>query len=750
MDAAKHSTEHDGRLLLTLAIAVLAGASATALGRVFEGPAPAARLVLAGGAAVLVGTLLERRHVALSLTVATVGLLTLLGLTVFPRTTWFGLPTMETVQTLARALGRVGQHAGEQKAPVEAIPSIFSASLIGVWCAAYASHLLAARAGSPVLALLPPAAILGFTGIVLDGGPELGHAGAFLVASMAVLFAAGLRDLRLWGPVLPRRPRQSLRIAGGPVGRRARWLGAGALAGALLLPGILPGYGSDPVIDVDGRGGRVAISPLVDIRPSLRRTEPIELFTVRAERAAYWRLFTVDRFTGRLWISTEEEGIQGSTVVQGRETLPEEGSRGRGRALRQEFTITGLGGSHFPAAYVPWSVDLPAAARYDPVRGTLASVEGAMPRDVRYSVVSSVLSPAAAELDRPFDFSGVPDRYRDLPSDLPPAVTQLAEELTAGTRSPFRQALALQSYLRSFEYDEAFPAGHGTDDLLYFLEQRRGYCEQFSATMAVFLRALGYPARVAVGFTPGTRDPSGVYRVTTDEAHAWTEMYFPGYGWLAFEPTPTRANPVAASYLDASVIIGGSEPDGRLDPPIPGASGNRAGQLEHFERRTRGTFGEGGIDPEGLPAEQRPGWLLPALGLLGLVLLAVAAVPTAKAIRRRRRLRRARTPDQLVLAAFGMFEGHAADLGLGRRPDETLEEYRVRLRAAVRFSDGHLERLTGLAARALYSDRPSTPEEAVGALQDARAGRLDLRRHVGRPRALVGAVRPYPPDGLSG
>lgn len=745
MDTSSRTTGSDGRILLTLALVVLSGITGAAFGMMFDGTAPAARLVLAAAAAVLVGALLERRHLALSLGAAVLGLLMTVGVVVFPRTLLFGMPTAETVGALARALGRVGRHAVEQTTPAQPLPSLFSASLIALWAASYASHALAARAGSAILAVIPPAGLLAFTSVVLEEGPHPTYAGAFLAAAIAVLFAARIGDLRIWGPVLPHRSRQSLRMAAGSIGRRARLLALMATAGALLLPGILPGFGSEALIDVHGRGKRVAISPLVDIRPNLQRRTAVELFRVEAERPSYWRLFALERFTGRLWVSDDD--AEQDVVVEGRQALPSDPRTRAGRLLEQEFTISGLGGENLPAAFAPVGADVPVPTRYDTTLGTLAVGDGIPSGGFTYSVTSDVIAPIPEELDREFDLSSVPDRYMRLPKDLPPVVGRFAREITAGARSPYRKALAVQNYFRNFTYDDEFRAGHGVDDLLYFLEARRGYCEQFSAAMAVFLRSLGYPARVAVGFTPGIRDSSGRYRVTTDEAHAWTEMYFPGYGWLAFEPTPSRDNPAGASYQNLPIALParGAPPVGEVARvQYGGRTTLQNSRLDFVERRLAG--GGVGTDPEALDDAGGRGWVAPSLGAALLALLVLGGMPAVKTARRRRLLRRARSPRERVLAAFEVFERGAADLGLGRRDQETLDEYRARLRSAIRFSDGQLERLTGLAAVTLYSGRQPDREEAERALADARALAGDVRKEVGRVRVLTGAIRPYPPD----
>ncbi len=78
------------------------------------------------------------------------------------------------------------------------------------------------------------------------------------------------------------------------------------------------------------------------------------------------------------------------------------------------------------------------------------------------------------------------------------------------------------------------------DTVEYFLfEQRRGYCEQFASSLAVMACSIGIPARVATGYVPGEYNPfTGLHEVRANDAHAWVEVYFPGYGWSTFDPTP--------------------------------------------------------------------------------------------------------------------------------------------------------------------------------------------------------------------
>src|ERR671920_257850 len=119
----------------------------------------------------------------------------------------------------------------------------------------------------------------------------------------------------------------------------------------------------------------------------------------------------------------------------------------------------------------------------------------------------------------------------------------LASRLTEGTTNPYGAVLKMNQYLKeTYPYDLSIPPQNREMDAVeYFLfEQRRGYCEQFSSSLAVMARSLGIPARVATGYAPGEYNPfTGYYDVRASDAHAWVEVYFPGYGWSTFDPTPS-------------------------------------------------------------------------------------------------------------------------------------------------------------------------------------------------------------------
>ena len=151
----------------------------------------------------------------------------------------------------------------------------------------------------------------------------------------------------------------------------------------------------------------------------------------------------------------------------------------------------------------------------------------------------------------------------------------------AGATTPFEMAQALARYLNtdsSFRYATSapVPASADRDFVDFFLfdpNGRIGYCEYYATTMAVLARTLGIPSRVAVGYAPGALvdSPGGigdrVYQVREENAHAWAEIYFPGYGWERFEATQTispivrpRGEPVVPTPSSSGGPSAGSDP----------------------------------------------------------------------------------------------------------------------------------------------------------------------------------------------
>jgi transglutaminase-like putative cysteine protease/uncharacterized membrane protein len=152
-------------------------------------------------------------------------------------------------------------------------------------------------------------------------------------------------------------------------------------------------------------------------------------------------------------------------------------------------------------------------------------------------------------------------RYLQLPSRLDRRVGELAAQIAAGATADFQKTKLIESYLQTkFSYTLELPSSSPDDPVAYFLFQRKkGHCEYFASSMAIMLRTQGIPSRVVNGFRGGEfNSVTGSYIVRARDAHSWVEAYFPGTGWVAFDPTPASAEPATTAltrlyfYLDAA------------------------------------------------------------------------------------------------------------------------------------------------------------------------------------------------------
>jgi len=761
------------RLLGLAAVAGLSVATALAFGRVFTGRQATVELVAAALASVAIATLFERRGLLLATLASLIGLALAITWIVLPQTAWYGLPSIRTLRAIGRSLEFVGQQARVRVAPTPALPPLMLAAVTAVWTAAFSSHALAIRAGSPLLAILPPIALVGFADTVLEDGARPFYAIVLLAAALAVVFADGVRRVRQWGPVWSGSRTRRL----GTSVRGSRSVAFAVIAAAVLVPGLLPGFRSAPLVDFATSGDEGSgLDPFIGIHAQLTEDRPVrDLFEVTTPDPQYWRSFTLDEFDGEGWRSSDPDGSESGQTLTVPTVLPQPTSYAPPSGFEDQpytFTVlTDFDASHgLPMAQTPEQItgDL-GDLTWDPSRGQ-ALVDGGLDAGLGYTVRSRVVVPTPEQLGQVSNLTYLQyGQWTRLPGDdvLDPRVKEIAEAWTAGADSDYDRVLAIQRHFhgKGFHYSTDVDVADDPDALLTFLTQTKsGFCQQFATAMAVLVRELGLPARVAVGYQQGTLQDDGKYLVQSDDAHAWVEVFFEGYGWLQFEPTPghgTHPNAEPGTYLNP--VESSNNPDGTTtnpdDPNGPGGGGGAgcvaAADLTPGERQVRCQAegrpqrGPGQFVPipsAGATTQDGSGYSVPYrlifLGLLIALGVLLIVVPIAKSAWRRRLLRRSREPRDHVLAAYRVFDGEAADLGLGRREGETLDEHRARLAAAIAFSDGHLGRLTTQAARAAYAPDPPTPEEARASVDDAHRAINELRKDAGMIRRIVGTYRP--------
>ncbi|HEY9089732.1 MAG TPA: transglutaminase domain-containing protein [Anaerolineaceae bacterium] len=211
--------------------------------------------------------------------------------------------------------------------------------------------------------------------------------------------------------------------------------------------------------------------------------------------------------------------------------------------LRQEFDILSQHDEILFAANQPVQAMNGTAIQYRTLDET-ALLTGSVSQ---YSVSSWVTHVSASDLRAVTEQPSEPvlSIYLQVPETLPDRVSQLAARIVAGSETQLDKAMRIQEYLRAtYAYaTDVEPAAAGADFVDHFLfESQTGYCTHFASAMAVMLRTQGIPARVASGFATGEYDfDHAAYRVIESNAHAWVEVYFAGYGWVEFEPTPSMA-----------------------------------------------------------------------------------------------------------------------------------------------------------------------------------------------------------------
>jgi hypothetical protein len=231
-----------------------------------------------------------------------------------------------------------------------------------------------------------------------------------------------------------------------------------------------------------------------------------------------------------------------------------------------------------------------------------------------------------------------------VPGGMSPAIKETAIEVTSQATTAYDKALALQRWFTregGFTYSTSVKSGADVDYIAEFLDERVGYCEQFAGAMAIMARTLGIPSRVAVGFTQGAKDNTGMWHVTVRDAHAWPELWFDGVGWARFEPTPRSGGTVLTPAYARSTDATGSQ--------VPELRPFR--DLEGFTPSTGATSGS---DRTVVPY---------VLMTLALVALAAACWPMARRrIRRRGRLHRRDYAD-VVEGAWSEIADLAVDFG---------------------------------------------------------------------------------------
>ncbi|PKR76677.1 hypothetical protein CEY16_12725 [Halalkalibacillus sediminis] len=286
------------------------------------------------------------------------------------------------------------------------------------------------------------------------------------------------------------------------------------------------------------------------------------VFYAQAKSSGYWKVETKDTYTGLGWERTREgEFLEAPGSGQARE-LPELNQYNEEIVTefnRSEIQFEELGNlTKLPYRYglsVLFSEN-GTEFEYNPITGEIFPlIDGE--RELIDGVTSAVDEHAyPINKMRESTYGEIPQEYLQLPDDLPQRVVDLAEEIAANGENPYDKAKLIESYfsMEGFEYEtEDVPVPEEDEDYVdqFLFESQKGYCDNFSTSMVVMLRAIDIPARWVKGFTGGEPlynqevfedNELKSYEVQNNNAHSWVEVYFPEVGWVPFEPTVGFSN----------------------------------------------------------------------------------------------------------------------------------------------------------------------------------------------------------------
>jgi len=592
------------------------------------------------------------------------------------------------------------------------------------------TDLLVSGIGRPVWGIAPPAALFLVPAIGLASDTGAFHFLCIAVGYLAILIAEGLNSTTRWTRGLTRDSAEGFGTATPVVWRAAGYLGIPALVGVLVLGQALPtlvlpgfGFGYGP----GGNGPLQLTDPTLDIRRNL--TQPNDRTVIEYQTDApggvYLRLASLPQFNSNGWSSVQIRLDSGTTLP----AIP--GAAGQpGESRNTTIQVLEFRSQYLPMPYAPRQFDAPGDWRFD--ANSLIVVNGndrpdAL-RNLTYSVESVDIKPDVDDLDQ--SPAGTPPDAAitaAVPRDLPQSLTKLTLDITNDAKTATQKAAAIQTYLRSseFTYSTDPQPGSGYQALENFLlRDHKGYCEQFAAAMAVMARIAGIPSRVSVGFLPG-RQSGDLWEVSIRDMHAWPELYFSGYGWVRFEPTPGSITGTAPPWTLARSTSAGDDPSADPSSETSGSSADESAPTSAAP-----------TTPTTPITEEAGFWTGSRTTLaasIGLLLLLILAAPATVRVRRRTARLSADAPAQeQVESAWAEIRDTVVDYG-GGWPEGSPRSIGREIGAQLDVPESSaMASVATLVERSRYS-RVFTDEEAA---RDLSRVTEDIRKGIAAPQSL--------------
>lgn len=642
-----------------------------------------------------------------------------------------------TLPAAIRALGADAHHTvTAYAAPAPTTVGIIFFIQVIIAILAITVDFLAVTGRSPALAGVP--LLVEFTISAANSGGSL-HPKYFLalgIAWLAMLYAASERAAQDWSGLRAHRSGSATpttRLGGHDFGPLTRLAGVAALVVALVVAGALPAASQKFVTKGLARGSgspaTVGFSADLDLKANLTDQDrtPVLTFRTTDPSPPPLRALVADNYIDGHWTRT-----QASYLLRGTDGDPLQRSSDNpipASANPYRMTVS-QNTMRTPYVVAPTQVRTgdfgDRTWSYNPKTTQPSTSARIKSYTVSYLVQSAAARPAPGRVD--------PDRFSsDLAVDLASSKSIATfVERAAPRGSPFDRAMAIQSYLRDgggFTYSLTLAPtrkdsrGRSLDPISNFLATKLGYCVQFASTMVMAARSIGIPARLGIGFLPGTAGANGTYQVLQSDAHAWPELYFPGLGWTRFEPTSASRSGAAPSY-STPLIRGGTEsapPRRSVAPPSRASSGPSSSTSV---ARTTGTTSSG--------RNLHLDWVFGALAVLLLLATALSVLPLLARRSRRELTRDDGNADSVrVQAQWEDLVVRMEDLGIERAPDVSPRSqeqyYTLRLVVGTQGQES-LHRAVTVLERARYTDQSDGHA-------DLRAPADDLIERIRRSRS---------------
>lgn len=615
------------------------------------------------------------------------------------------LPTAATFQRFGElsALARVS--LDQQAVPADSLPEFLFLITLFAGLAALLLDLIACGARRPALTALVVAIMLIVPSLLLPTGiPPLALV-ACVVAYLLVLRVDTRRRSNGWGEL-----GMSLSVA------------AAVTVVALTLSTTAPGFQQIGRQGISGSGILIGagVNPLIDLGADLRRPVPVPVFTytTTSRTTPYLRLTSLDQFTGTIWRHRD-----GSTKA-----LPDDGVFGpvpglstaiASTKIRTDVQIQNMESAWIPAPYPATGVQgLQGSWLWNTADLTVSGVTSTS-QGQSYRVDGLALEPTAQQLTDAVGAIPTSVSAHDLfvPFDAPSIIARTAATVTQGATTEYQKAVALQNYFQNdgFVYSTTAPVhnsydGDSMQSIAAFLKVKSGYCVHFASAMAIMARTLGIPSRIGIGYLPGTvagaRNGQTLFEVTSDELHAWPELYFAGVGWVQFEPTVSRGS------LPAYTIPGGAS-TGQSNATAPARSPGAPAPGSDRANRGSGTTQA--------TAAQALGAVLSSV-LVGLFVLVLLLLPAgARRWQRHSRLRLLRDDWGSPRLAWKELRQSARDLRIAVPDTQTPREFAARI-AELIDSDANAQ--TALESLLEATEREEYGRPGQGMIDPDRAGEL--------------------------